>query len=99
MKGNSKLYGNQNKNGRWVVNNYDFKNHINPHHLPDKSIPNSSIIQKDDKDKIVRIRYYDDKGNAWKDIDYTDHGTPEKHKVPHTHILTIIDNHIDRRRK
>ena len=74
---------------------YQFKNKIYPHKLPmTGQLPNSTQIQKDEKGKIIRIRYYDEKGNAYKDVDYTDHGTPEIHKVPHTHIIdigTIID--------
>jgi len=54
--------------------------------MPDTNSPNTTITQIDDNGKIVRIRHYDDKGRAWKDVDYTDHGTPEVHKVPHTHI-------------
>lgn len=33
--------------------------------------------------KKIRDRYYDKKGRAKKDIDYTDHGNPKDHpKVP-----------------
>lgn len=67
------------------------KNNIHPHNLPIKSTPNSTIIQRDDKGRIVRIRYYDEKGNAYKDIDHTDHGRPDIHKVPHTHEIKITD--------
>ena len=28
-------------------------------------------------------------GNAYKDVNYTDHGRPNTHKVPHTHIIEI----------
>jgi len=100
MKGKSLLFGfNINDYGRKNVNDfYDLKNHNHPHRLPNISTPNSTITQVDDNGKVVRIRHYDDKGNAWKDVDYTDHGTPEIHKVPHTHIIEIIDNKIDRKR-
>jgi len=54
-------------------------------------IPNSSQVQKDDYGNVTRIRYYDENGNAYKDVDYTDHGNPNKHKVPHTHIIIIKD--------
>ena len=74
---------------------YKFKNY--PHKLPmTGQIPNSSQIQKDENGNITRIRYYDEKGNAYKDVDYTDHGNPSKHKVPHTHII-IINDKIDRK--
>ncbi|MCQ2741854.1 MAG: hypothetical protein MJ239_00940 [Bacilli bacterium] len=38
---------------------------------------------------MIRIRHYDENGNAYKDVDYTDHGRPDTHKVPHTHIIEI----------
>ena len=70
---------------------YQFKNNIHPHNLPIKSVPNSKIEQSDESGKIIRIRYYDENGNAYKDVDYTDHGRPDRHKVPHTHIIEIGD--------
>ncbi len=77
------------------VNIFQFKNH--PHKLPmTGQIPNSNQVQKDDDGNITRIRYYDENGNAYKDVDYTDHGNPNKHKVPHTHII-IIKDEIDRK--
>ena len=77
------------------LNTYQFKNY--PHKLPmTGQPPNSSQIQKDENGNITRIRYYDEKGNAYKDVDYTDHGNPSKHKVPHTHII-IINDKIDRK--
>lgn len=105
MKGNSSLFGKANANGNWVSNakslsskhsgiSYDLKNHNHPHHLPIKHTPNSTIEQRDDNGNLVRIRHYDENGNAYKDVDYTDHGRPDTHKVPHTHIIeigTIID--------
>ena len=78
-------------------NSFLMKNNIHPHKLPIKSIPNSTIIQRDDNGKIVRIRYYDEKGNAYKDVDHTDHGRPDVHKVPHTHEIKITDI-IDRKK-
>ena len=105
MKGSNSLFGKANANGNWVSNakslsskhsglSYDFKNHNHPHYLPIKHTPNSTIEQRDDNGNLVRIRHYDENGNAYKDVDYTDHGRPDTHKVPHTHIIeigTIID--------
>lgn len=99
MKDRSPLFGTKDlKSGEWFGKSIILKNHNHPHHLPDVHAPNSTIAQIDDNGKIVRIRHYDDKGRAWKDVDYTDHGTPEVHKVPHTHIINIVDNHIDRKK-
>ena len=42
--------------------------------------------------KKIRDRYYDKKGRAKKDIDYTDHGNPKDHpKVPHEHFWDWSD--------
>lgn len=42
--------------------------------------------------KKIRDRYYDKKGRAKKDIDYTDHGNPKDHpKVPHEHFCDWSD--------
>ena len=77
---------------------YLLRSKIHPHKLPmTNQTPNSTQIQRDDKGKVVRIRYYDEKGNAYKDVDYTDHNRPDVHKVPHTHIIEI-GNKIDRKK-
>ena len=79
------------------ANAYDLKNHVTPHSIPMHHIPNSTIVQRDDQGNVVRIRHYDENGNAYKDVDYTDHGRPDTHKVPHTHIIEI-GNKIDRKK-
>lgn len=79
-------------------NFYSFKQNIYPHSLPmTEQEPNTTQIQKDENGNIVRIRYYDENGNAYKDVDYTDHNRPDVHKVPHTHIIEI-GNRIDRKK-
>lgn len=99
MKGKSNSFRNITYPGRANGGYYDFKNNIHPHSLPIKHIPNSHIEQKDDNGKTIRIRYYDDKGNVYKDVDYTNHNNPEKHpKVPHTHYIEIIDDKIHRKK-
>jgi len=107
MKGNCASFGKKSLSGRWVSNvskiatknakSIQLKNHIHPHNLPMTGIPNSSAEQHDDSGKLIRIRYYDINGNAYKDIDYIDHGRPDTHKVPHTHIIEI-NNEIDRKK-
>lgn len=109
MKGHNPLFARQNGilpnpktsnkslNKGSVSDAYDFKNHITPHSVPIHHTPNSTIVQRDDQGNIVRIRYYDENGNAYKDVDYTDHGRPDTHKVPHTHIIEI-GNKIDRKK-
>ena len=106
MKGLNKIFGVRNSENRWVVDKksirldrgFVLKNHIHPHSLPDVSTPNSQIEQRDDNGKIVRIRHYDENGFVKVDVDYTDHGTPEIHKVPHTHEFVIIDGRIHRKK-
>ncbi len=97
-------------NGQLSIDNYElygklinqkkylFKNKIYPHKLPiTGQLPNSTQIQRDENGIIIRIRYYDENGNAYKDVDYTDHGAPNSHKVPHTHIIEINEK-IDRKK-
>ncbi len=91
MKGNSPLFTSKGSS------HIEVKNHITPHHLPMTHIPNSRIEQRDDNGKLIRIRHYDEHGNAYKDVDYTDHGRPDTHKVPHTHIIDT-GNGIDRKK-
>lgn len=53
--------------------------------LPTKAEPNSKKPFYKNGRKI-RERYYDEKGRAKIDVDYTDHGNPKHHpKVPHKH--------------
>lgn len=81
-----------------LIHSLILKNKIHPHSLPIRDKPNSKIEQYDDTGKLIRIRYYDENGIAYKDEDYTDHGRPDRHKVPHTHIIIINDNNIIRKR-
>lgn len=107
MKGKSPLFGSPDSTGKWKTNiphssksvrgGLLAKNHSHPHSLPLTSIPNSTIEQTDDQGKVIRIRHYDENGNAYKDVDYTDRGRPDTHKVPHTHIIEIGEI-IDRKK-
>ena len=43
--------------------------------------------------QVVTERYYNDKGEAYLDIDYTDHNRPKGHPfVPHIHHCKVIYN-------
>ena len=69
------------------------QNSGNPEHirLPTKAKPNS-VMTLYRNGKKIRDRYYDKKGRAKKDIDYTDHGNPKDHpKVPHEHFWDWSD--------
>lgn len=56
------------------------------HTISTTSDPNSVTVKLDDNGNIEKERYYDNKGQAILDIDYTNHGNPKLHsKVPHKH--------------
>lgn len=65
------------------------------HKVPKKSTPNS-VFQKIINGKIQEERYYNNKGEPYLDIDYTDHGRPDIHTNPHQHIIRIINNKFTR---
>ncbi len=56
--------------------------------VPLTSMPNS-VCKKIVGDYVVSERYYNDKGEPYIDIDYTDHKNPKTHPVvPHIHYWT-----------
>lgn len=64
--------------------------------MPIKSEPNS-VTKKYSNGKLLTERYYDENGNPYLDIDYTNHGNPKTHpNVPHKHYIKIKNGHIDR---
>ncbi len=64
----------------------------NVHSVPTTSDPNS--VTKNYKDgKLNSERYYDEDGNAYLDIDYSNHGNPWTHpQVPHEHSISFDEN-------
>ncbi len=53
--------------------------------IPANGKPNS-VVKKVIHRYVVTERYYNEKGEAYLDIDYTCHGNPKAHpKVPHIH--------------
>lgn len=51
-----------------------------------KGTPNSSVDILDDAGNIVTRRWYDSNGNAYRDVDMTNHGNPKTHpEHPHEH--------------
>ena len=62
------------------------------HSVPMKGTPNS-VTQVYRNGNKVTERYFDENGNAYLDIDYTDHGNPVTHPiVPHEHDITHDKN-------
>lgn len=50
-----------------------------------KGEPNS-VTKNYKHGRMIQERYYDEKGDVYLDIDYTDHGNPKFHPiVPHQH--------------
>ena len=57
------------------------------HSVPTKGTPNS-VTQNYKGGHLDSERYYDDNGNAYLDIDYSNHGNPKTHpNVPHEHDI------------
>ena len=68
------------------------KQQTSAHALPATNTPNS-VIQNFRDGKLLSERYYDKDGNAYLDIDYTNHGNPKTHKhVPHEHEIFLDKN-------
>ena len=59
----------------------------NSHSIPSHGTPNS--VSRNYKDgRVSSERYYDEKGNAYLDIDYSNHGNAKIHpNVPHEHSI------------
>ena len=69
------------------------------HSVPVHGEPNS-VTQSYKNGNLVTERYYDNNGNPYLDIDYTDHGNPKMHSVvPHEHSVDVTDGAINRERK
>ena len=65
------------------INDIDVSKH---EHVPIIGTPKSFTIVFQNG-TMIRERYYDEKGEAYLDIDYTDHNSPKKHPVvPHQHV-------------
>lgn len=95
MKSNCGFFNNA---GSSSVGQVDVVNVINGKNakVPDRSNPNS-VTKKFINNKLATERYYDEKGNPYLDIDYTDHGNPKTHPhVPHEHHIKIIKGKIIR---
>ena len=80
-----------------IVSTYTSSNEA--HTVPTTSVPNSVHISYKDS-KPHSERYFDSKGNAYLDIDYSNHGNPKIHPVvPHEHTITIVNGNFIRNKK
>ena len=60
-----------------------------------KGSPNSSVDIIDNNGTIRTRRWYDANGNAYRDVDMTNHGNPKKHpEYPHEHRWTYKDGKV-----
>ncbi|MBF0776697.1 hypothetical protein BVE84_02370, partial [Streptococcus azizii] len=61
---------------------------------PTQYLPNSSIDILDEATGEIRTRrYYDSKGNVFRDVDMDNHGNPKAHpEYPHEHIWQYDKN-------
>lgn len=65
-----------------VNESYSYSTHMS---VSLKHRPNS-VIKRVENGYVVSERYYDENGDVYLDIDYTNHGNPKTHpKVPHIH--------------
>lgn len=66
--------------------------------VPTKGKPNS-VTKVIRNGKVDQERYYDENGDVYLDIDYSDHGNSERHPiVPHQHPWIKDDNGTPQRR-
>ena len=73
--------------------------HYNQFSIPSMKKPNS-VVKKIVNGYVVTERYFDGKGEAYLDIDYTCHGNPNTHpEVPHIHRWYKDEQGILRRNK
>ena len=70
------------------------------HSIPQHGTPNS-VSQNYKNGNLDSERYYDSNGDAYLDIDYTNHGNPKTHPhVPHEHAISFDENgNMDRKKE
>ena len=70
------------------------KNHTTTTENPVKNqTPNSSVDILDEQGNIKTRRWFDENGNAMRDVDYTNHGNPSTHpEWPHEHTWDWSQN-------
>jgi hypothetical protein len=71
----------------------------NIHKINTQSTPNS-VTQNIYNGKLISERYYNERGDAYLDIDYTNHGNPKMHpKVPHEHPINSMKGVFKRKKE
>lgn len=86
MKGNGEFFNNA---GSSSVKQVDSIKVVADEHSISMTGDSNSLTQSYENGKLTQERYYDSNGNAYLDIDYSDHGNPKTHPtVPHQHHIT-----------
>lgn len=86
MKGDGEFFNNA---GSSSVQQVDSIKVITDAHSISMTGDSNSVTQSYENGKLTQERYYDSNGNAYLDIDYSDHGNPKTHPtVPHQHHIT-----------
>ena len=89
MKGNGEAF---NTAGSSSIGQVDSKKVVNGQHRRPMKGEANSVTQSYADGKLVQERYYDSNGNAYLDIDYSDHGNSKTHPtVPHQHHIKCIN--------
>lgn len=71
-----------------IVNEIHEIDNTNHERVPVKESPNS-VLKVLKNGKKIRERYFDEGGDPYLDIDYSNHGNPKTHSiVPHQHTWT-----------
>ncbi|ADU21973.1 polymorphic toxin-type HINT domain-containing protein [Ruminococcus albus] len=68
-------------------------NYGNDEHLPTYNTPGTGPLNKyDEYGNIIQTKYYDEYGRQIGWVDFTDHGYPDVHTIPHWHevIYNVI---------
>lgn len=70
----------------------------NAHSMPTTSSPNS-VSRNYREGKLATERYFNQNGEPYLDIDYTDHGNKKMHPyVPHEHKTVYKDGNLQRQK-
>lgn len=88
-----------NKSNSKSVNNVEIVKNVNGN-IKLTGNPNSVYIKHNKNGDIKTERYFGKNGEAYLDIDYTNHGNPKTHPVvPHEHIIYKYKGKLIRSRK
>lgn len=93
--------GKYNFRGSSLVKKVDQVYSVSDHVSISRTGKPNSVVKKINNGYVISERYYNEKGEAYLDIDYTCHGNPKAHpEVPHIHRWYKDENgHLKRSEK